>query len=123
MLTRLSHSAWASASAQPTLQAVIFVTPVCRTKSYRLLDADGRAFESATKGCSAAIAAWIKRGLTDARHRVFFADEASAVAAGFRPCGVCMRAAYQRWRATKQKNNPAARPNTKQSTYKPNKKS
>ena len=93
--------------------------------------------ESATKGlfggdrrlkiygwldCPSALRA-IKRGLTYARHRVFFADEASAVAAGFRPCGVCMRAAYQRWRATKQKNNPAARPNTKQSTYKPSKKS
>ena len=40
---------------------------MCRSRSYRLLDADGRAFESATKGCSAAIAAWIKRGLTYAR--------------------------------------------------------
>lgn len=32
------------------------------------------------------------------RHRVFFADESTAVAAGFRPCGVCMREAYLSWR-------------------------
>ena len=30
--------------------------------------------------------------------RVFFADEAAARAAGFRPCGHCLRAAYAQWR-------------------------
>jgi methylphosphotriester-DNA--protein-cysteine methyltransferase len=40
--------------------------------------------------CPSALRA-IKRGPTYARSRVFFADEASALAAGFRPCGVCMR--------------------------------
>jgi methylphosphotriester-DNA--protein-cysteine methyltransferase len=54
---------------------------------------------------------------------VFFADEASAVAFGYRPCGVCMPTAYKEWRAAKQNNNLSARPNTKQSAYKPNKKS
>ena len=33
-------------------------------------------------------------------HRVFFADERTAVSAGYRPCGVCMRAEYARWRAS-----------------------
>lgn len=33
-------------------------------------------------------------------HRVFFADEATAVAAGYRPCGVCMRAEYAVWKTS-----------------------
>ncbi|MEX1103671.1 MAG: Ada metal-binding domain-containing protein, partial [Dehalococcoidia bacterium] len=33
------------------------------------------------------------------KHRVFFADEATAVAAGYRPCGVCMREKYADWKA------------------------
>ncbi|MFJ4650130.1 Ada metal-binding domain-containing protein [Nocardia sp. NPDC088792] len=32
-------------------------------------------------------------------HRVFFADEATARAAGYRPCSVCMHAAYLDWKA------------------------
>ena len=31
--------------------------------------------------------------------RVFFLDEPSAIAAGFRPCAVCMREEYARWKA------------------------
>ncbi|MFI6088112.1 Ada metal-binding domain-containing protein [Streptomyces sp. NPDC051218] len=34
-----------------------------------------------------------------AAHRVFFADEATAVAAGYRPCAVCLPAQYARWKA------------------------
>jgi methylphosphotriester-DNA--protein-cysteine methyltransferase len=29
---------------------------------------------------------------------VFFADEATAVAAGYRPCAVCMRERYDAWK-------------------------
>jgi len=29
------------------------------------------------------------------RHRVFFADEETAVATGYRPCGKCMRSSYR----------------------------
>jgi methylphosphotriester-DNA--protein-cysteine methyltransferase len=29
---------------------------------------------------------------------VFFADEATAVAAGYRPCGNCMKAEYREWK-------------------------
>lgn len=32
-----------------------------------------------------------------ARVRVFFADEATALAAGYRPCGTCMREEYRDW--------------------------
>ncbi|KQU66555.1 Ada metal-binding domain-containing protein [Phycicoccus sp. Root101] len=34
-------------------------------------------------------------------HRVFFADAAAAVAAGYRPCGTCLRAEYKAWKLTK----------------------
>jgi methylphosphotriester-DNA--protein-cysteine methyltransferase len=33
-----------------------------------------------------------------AENRVFFASEAEAVGAGYRPCGHCMREAYGRWK-------------------------
>ncbi|WP_369251480.1 metal-binding protein [Streptomyces sp. R41] len=33
------------------------------------------------------------------RYRVFFADEGTAIAAGYRPCAVCLPAKYQRWKA------------------------
>ena len=33
-----------------------------------------------------------------ARHRVFFQDEETAVACGYRPCGSCMRERYAAWR-------------------------
>lgn len=100
---------------------------ILTTKTYRLLGADGRPYQSPTKAlfggntrlkiygrldCPSALRA-VKRGPTYARHRVFFADEASALAAGFRPCGVCMRGAYAKWKAAKQKNNLSAPPNTK----------
>ena len=33
------------------------------------------------------------------KHRVFFADEDTAIAAGYRPCGVCMKKEYQQWKS------------------------
>ncbi|PSK92508.1 Ada metal-binding domain-containing protein [Taibaiella chishuiensis] len=32
------------------------------------------------------------------QNRVFFADEADALAKGYRPCGHCLKAAYQAWK-------------------------
>ena len=34
------------------------------------------------------------------KYRVFFASEADAVAAGYRPCAVCMPAQYRSWKPT-----------------------
>ena len=34
------------------------------------------------------------------KYRVFFADEPDAVAAGYRPCAVCMPEQYRRWKAS-----------------------
>jgi methylphosphotriester-DNA--protein-cysteine methyltransferase len=33
-----------------------------------------------------------------AENRIFFRNEAEAIAAGYRPCGHCMRAAYLKWK-------------------------
>jgi hypothetical protein len=41
---------------------------------------------------------WIRLGHY-VEHRVFFADEAAAIEAGYRPCSRCMPEAYAAWRA------------------------
>jgi hypothetical protein len=79
---------------------------------YALLDGRGEAYLSATPGawgghrrsriygrldCRSALRALARGGY--ARHRVFFADEATAVAAGYRPCAVCLPARYRAWKA------------------------
>lgn len=80
-------------------------------KSYTLLDADQRPYLSASPGtlgghraakiygrldCPAALRAIAKGGYV--KHRVFFADEATAVAAGYRPCGTCLPEKYRAWK-------------------------
>jgi len=80
---------------------------------YRLLDANGESIVSETPGllggnrrlkiygrldCPSARRA-LARGY--ARRRVFFADEATAIAAGYRPCARCMPAEYRRWKAAR----------------------
>ncbi|GIG69538.1 Ada metal-binding domain-containing protein [Phytomonospora endophytica] len=82
------------------------------SRTYTLLGVDGRPFESPRPGtlgghrrgrlygrldCPSAARAIARGGYV--RHRVFFADEATAVAAGFRPCAVCLPEKYARWRA------------------------
>jgi hypothetical protein len=81
-------------------------------RCYTLIDAEGRSFASPTPGtlgghrrgriygrldCPSARRA-IARGHY-VKHRVFFADEPTAVAAGYRPCAVCLPTAYAHWKA------------------------
>jgi methylphosphotriester-DNA--protein-cysteine methyltransferase len=81
-------------------------------KLYRLVGPDGSELLSPAPGtlgghrrtkvygrldCPSALR-WIARGHY-VRHRVFFADEATAVAAGYRPCAVCLRERYEDWKA------------------------
>jgi methylphosphotriester-DNA--protein-cysteine methyltransferase len=80
-------------------------------RTWTLLDAGGRAYASARPGtvgghrggriygrldCPSALRAIARGGYV--RDRVFFADEATAVAAGYRPCAVCMPQEYAAWR-------------------------
>ncbi|WP_433936371.1 Ada metal-binding domain-containing protein [Sorangium cellulosum] len=82
-------------------------------KVYRLLGPDGHRYESTTPGtlggnarakiygrldCGSALAAIRDHGEAYTQHRVFFADEEAAVAAGYRPCGNCMRDRFVAWR-------------------------
>lgn len=36
------------------------------------------------------------------QHRVFFLDEETAIAAGYRPCGKCMPEEYKKWKANQK---------------------
>jgi methylated-DNA-[protein]-cysteine S-methyltransferase len=80
-------------------------------KTYTLIGADGRPYKSATPGtlgghrrskgygrldCPSALR-WIATGHYTA-HRVFFADEETAIAAGYRPCAVCLPERYREWK-------------------------
>lgn len=46
--------------------------------------------------CPAALRAIVRGQYV--KYRVFFADERTAVAAGYRPCAACLPEAYARWR-------------------------
>jgi len=49
--------------------------------------------------CPAALRAIARGGYV--RFRVFFADEQTAIAAGYRPCATCCRDSYLAWKATR----------------------
>ena len=83
-------------------------------RAYTLLGSNQRLYQSATPGalgghrpgrrygrldCAAARRAIARGGYV--KNRVFFADEQTAIAAGYRPCGVCLPAEYARWKAQK----------------------
>jgi methylated-DNA-[protein]-cysteine S-methyltransferase len=80
-------------------------------KTYTLIDADGVSRQSSTPGtlgghrgsriygrldCAGAARAIARGGYVASR--VFFADEAAAVAAGYRPCAGCLPDAYATWK-------------------------
>jgi len=84
-------------------------------KTYTLIGRDGKPYESPTPGtlgghrpnkgygrlnCPSALR-WIERGYY-VKHRVFFADEETAIAAGYRPCAVCMPEEYAAWKAERE---------------------
>ena len=86
-------------------------TPAIARATYRLTQADGSVVESDVPGrlggnrrlklygrldCPSALGALL-RGY--AKRRVFFADEATAIEAGYRPCAVCMPLEYLRWKS------------------------
>ena len=87
-------------------------------KTYPLIGADGKSYQSVAKGAfgghrqdkiygrldCAGAALWIAKGFY-VKQRVFFADEQTAVAAGYRPCFGCLREKHNEWK-TNQKYNP-----------------
>ena len=80
-------------------------------KMYKLIDENGNEYNSIKPGkfgghkklkiygkldCRSALM-HIKKG-EYVKYRVFFIDEETAIAAGYRPCGVCMKEEYKRWK-------------------------
>ncbi len=87
-------------------------------KVYHLIGADGKPYDSTEPGtlgghkglkiygrldCPSALR-YIAKGQY-VKYRVFFKDEATAIAAGYRPCAMCMKEEYKRW---KEKQKQAA---------------
>ena len=83
-------------------------------KLYKLLGADGKIYESETPGtlggngklkiygrldCPSALSTIRRFPGSYEKSRVFFADEKTALEAGYRPCGNCMRAQYREYMA------------------------
>ena len=81
---------------------------------YQLIGPDGKLYDSEIPGlfgghktlkiygrldCPSA-AMYIAKGQY-VKHRVFFKDEATAIAAGYRPCARCMPEAYKKWKTEK----------------------
>ena len=82
-------------------------------RTWTLIGADDRPYESDCPGilggnrgsriygrldCPSALRAIAPGGYV--ANRVFYRDEATAVAAGYRPCGRCLAARYAAWRST-----------------------
>ena len=86
--------------------------PPRTTEPYKLLGPDGVFYASTAPGllgghsrqkvygrldCPVALS-FLRRGF-EPKFRVFFADEDAAIAAGYRPCGACLREQYRAWKA------------------------
>lgn len=86
-------------------------------RTYKLIDCNGIEYESKYSGsfggnkrlkiygrldCSSA-RRWIEKGYY-INNRVFFENEETAIAAGYRPCAICMPQEYKIWKKTRKLN-------------------
>ena len=86
-------------------------------KEYILIGKNGEPFTSNTPGklgghrklkiygrldCPSALR-YIAKGQY-VQYRVFFEDEETAIAARYRPCGVCMKEDYKKWKNSNSSN-------------------
>ena len=86
------------------------------TKTYQLINSEGKPYESKEPGqygghkrlkiygrldCPSALR-YIAKGQY-VKYRVFFKDEDTAIAAGYRPCAICMPEAYKKWKMAGKK--------------------
>ena len=85
---------------------------------YKLIGPDGKPYESSIPGtlgghkrnkgygrldCPSALQ-WIAKGYY-VKHRVFFADEPTAIEARYRPCAVCMKERYVLWKQAQMQSH------------------
>lgn len=88
-------------------------------QTYTLKDRKGQSYESPVKGtfgghdekkiygrmgCPNA-QRWLEKGYYK-EHRVFFLDEPTAAAAGYRPCYYCMRERFAAWKQARDAGRP-----------------
>ena len=79
-------------------------------KVYHLIGPDGKPYDSTEPGTLGGHKRYKIYGRLDCpnalrhigngnyvKHRVFFKDEETAIAAGYRPCYYCMREKYKKW--------------------------
>ena len=84
-------------------------------KKYKLLGSNGKEYLSDEKGtiggykrrkiygrlnCPSALRHIAKGEYV--KYRVFFKDEETAIAAGYRPYGVCMKEEYKKWKSKQE---------------------
>lgn len=103
----------APSTSDPPCRSLTARPPVSRPapRTYTLLGADGAPCRSTAPGTlgghrrtrvygrmdrPAALRAIARGG--HAAHRVFFADEATAIAAGYRPCASCLPQEHRAWK-------------------------
>ncbi len=87
-------------------------------KQYKLLGSDGKGYRSEAPGelggdselkiygrlnCPSALSTIRRFPGSYEKSRVFFSDEKTALEAGYRPCGNCMRKQYKEYLADPQK--------------------
>ena len=87
-------------------------------KMYKLLNADGKEYLSEVPGtfggnsklkiygrlnCPSALSTIRRFPGSYEKNRVFFSNEETALAAGYRPCGNCLRKQYQEYMVDPQK--------------------
>lgn len=87
-------------------------------KKYKLLGEDGKEYLSETPGtyggngklkiygrldCPSALSTIKRFPGSYEKSRVFFADERTALAAGYRPCGNCLREKYREYMSDPEK--------------------
>lgn len=83
-------------------------------KYYTLIGVDGKPYLSETPGKLSGYKVKKIYGRLDCpsakrhiekgqyvKNRAFFADEETAIAAGYRPCGICMKEEYRKWKQSK----------------------
>ncbi len=89
-------------------------------RTWTLIGPEGRSFESPVPGslgghrrsriygrldCAGARRAIARGGYVTSR--VFFLDEATAIAVGYRPCWECMREEYRAWKLSRDREDEA----------------
>lgn len=112
---------WVTTDVRPERQTQKWLNVLLRkVRVYHLINANGKVFESKTPGtigghrrlkiygrldCPSALR-YIAKGQY-VKYRVFFADEETAIAAGYRPCARCMPEAYKKWKAKNREGGEA----------------